>query len=201
MELPETCRYKADKHWNCPQWFCGVVSDKTPKFETYMLWSMNSRIHHDYLTSFNFSSPSLTWNLKLMVSKRNLLFQGVIFRFHVKLWEGFQLNVSSFFFHDIFFLKYSLDISGYPIMQSWLDTRAGWDSKPGDLRRFPTGTPILFLGSWFIFRVCRMKWQPQILRKLLFLVLPLWFSKRSEVSKWKVYCRCSNKKVSHCKPV
>jgi len=33
-------------------------------------------------------------------------------------------------------VKYSLDISGYQIKQSWLDTRAGWDSKPGDLRRF-----------------------------------------------------------------
>ena len=33
-------------------------------------------------------SQSLTWNLKMMVSKRNLLFQVVIFRFHVKLWEG-----------------------------------------------------------------------------------------------------------------
>ena len=28
---------------------------------------------------------SLTWNLKLMVSNRNLLFQGLIYRFHVKL--------------------------------------------------------------------------------------------------------------------
>ena len=28
---------------------------------------------------------SLTWNLKRMVSKRNLLFQEIIFRFHVKL--------------------------------------------------------------------------------------------------------------------
>ena len=27
---------------------------------------------------------SLTWNLKMMISKRNLLFQGLIFRFHVK---------------------------------------------------------------------------------------------------------------------
>ena len=39
----------------------------------------------------------LTWNLKLIVSKRNLLFQGLIFRFHVKLW-GFisimRYNVS-----------------------------------------------------------------------------------------------------------
>ena len=29
-----------------------------------------------------------TWNLKRMVSKRNLLFKGAIFRFHVKIWEG-----------------------------------------------------------------------------------------------------------------
>ena len=34
------------------------------------------------------SKNSLTWNLKVMVSKRNLLFQGAIYRFHVKLWEG-----------------------------------------------------------------------------------------------------------------
>ena len=33
-------------------------------------------------------SPNLAWNLKMMVSKRNLLFQGAIFRFHVKLCEG-----------------------------------------------------------------------------------------------------------------
>ena len=38
-------------------------------------------------------SPSLTWHLKMMVSKRNLLFQGAIFRFHVKLWEGILLMV------------------------------------------------------------------------------------------------------------
>ena len=30
----------------------------------------------------------------MMVSKRNLLFQGAIFRFHVKLWEGRFLEVS-----------------------------------------------------------------------------------------------------------
>ena len=43
-------------------------------------------------------SPSLTWNLKMMVSKRNLLFQGAIFRFHVKLWEGMFFEVSVVFF-------------------------------------------------------------------------------------------------------
>ena len=30
---------------------------------------------------------SLTWNLKMMISKRNLLFRGLMYRFHVKL-EG-----------------------------------------------------------------------------------------------------------------
>ena len=35
-------------------------------------------------------SPSLTWNLKMMLSNRNLLFQGLIFRFHVKLQECSQ---------------------------------------------------------------------------------------------------------------
>ncbi len=39
--------------------------------------------------------PSLRWNLKMMVSKRNLLFQGAIFRFHVKLWEGKQQHDES----------------------------------------------------------------------------------------------------------
>ena len=32
-----------------------------------------------------YTPQSLTWNLKMMVSKRNLLFQGLIFRFHAKL--------------------------------------------------------------------------------------------------------------------
>ena len=40
-------------------------------------------------------SPSLTWNLKMMVSKRNLLFRGTIFRFYVKLWEGYLKKKSA----------------------------------------------------------------------------------------------------------
>jgi len=32
----------------------------------------------------NILPQNLTWNLKMMVSKRNLLFQGLLFRFHVK---------------------------------------------------------------------------------------------------------------------
>ena len=42
----------------------------------------------------NIHSQSLTWNLKMMVSKRNLLFQGLIFRFHVNLWGCSDFNVT-----------------------------------------------------------------------------------------------------------
>jgi len=40
------------------------------------------------MNNVDLPSQSLTWNLKMMVSKRNLLFQGAIFRFHVKFWEA-----------------------------------------------------------------------------------------------------------------
>ena len=36
---------------------------------------------------FQVPPQNLTWNLKMMVSKRNLLLQGLLFRFHVKF-EG-----------------------------------------------------------------------------------------------------------------
>ena len=65
-------------------------------------------------------------------------------------------------------------ISDHAVL-AWYKGRLGfktWRSK-----EIPYWNTYPFLGSWFIFRVCRMKWQPQILRKLLFLVLPLWFSK------------------------
>ena len=42
--------------------------------------------------------PSLTWNLKMMVSKRNLFFQGAIFRFHVKLWMIIRIHTLNKFF-------------------------------------------------------------------------------------------------------
>ena len=35
----------------------------------------------------------LTWNLERMVCNRNLLFQGVIFRFHIKLWQGIKIGL------------------------------------------------------------------------------------------------------------
>ena len=38
---------------------------------------------------------NLTWNLKMMVSKRNLLFQGLLFRFHVKFQGGYPPETTS----------------------------------------------------------------------------------------------------------
>ena len=47
----------------------------------------------------NLHPKNSTWNLKMMVSKKNLLFQGDIFRFHVKLqgcnWCFFQETASA----------------------------------------------------------------------------------------------------------
>ena len=34
---------------------------------------------------FLYTPKILTWNLKIMVAKRTFLFQGLIFRFHVKI--------------------------------------------------------------------------------------------------------------------
>ena len=56
---------------------------------TCMLEGLPLKNDEKHYTSFslgNLKHPqSLRWNLKMMVSKRNLLFQGVIFRLHVKL--------------------------------------------------------------------------------------------------------------------
>ena len=70
------------------------------KINLWVEWAAFSLTHHGHpkktvttkrriaVCAFYLPSPSLTWNLKMMVSTRNLLFQGVIFRFHVQLWEG-----------------------------------------------------------------------------------------------------------------
>jgi len=47
--------------------------------EKYTLEFLNQIKFKGYIHPRN-----LTWNLKMMVSKRNLLFQGLLFGFHVK---------------------------------------------------------------------------------------------------------------------
>ena len=46
------------------------------------------------LTAENVHPRNLTWNLKIMVSKWTFLFQGLIFRFHVKFRGVTQFNKS-----------------------------------------------------------------------------------------------------------
>ena len=54
--------------------------------------------YNDYIRSIHPQIPqSLTWNLKMMVSNRNLLFQGLIFRFHVNL-QGCTYFTIHFYF-------------------------------------------------------------------------------------------------------
>ena len=62
--------------------------------------------------------PSLTWNLKMMVSKRNLLFHWLIFRFHVKLQGSTSIfpknRFQSLFIFTIYCILYTIQkhISG-----------------------------------------------------------------------------------------
>ena len=56
-------------------------------------WIVIGSIHWRHPESLH--TQSLTWNLRMMVSKRNLLFQGLIFRFHIKLQgcQGFSFKL------------------------------------------------------------------------------------------------------------
>ena len=57
----------------------------------------------------------------MMVSKRNLLFQGAIFRFHVKLWEGMFHQIETHIFefvkfwglHQVSFLDFTGKVEGF----------------------------------------------------------------------------------------
>ena len=44
-------------------------------------------------SQMNLLPRNLTWNLKMMVSKRNLLFQGLLFRFNVKFQACRRFNL------------------------------------------------------------------------------------------------------------
>ena len=58
-------------------------------------------VRSGFPNSINTIHPwSLTWNLKIMASKRNLLFQGRIFRFHVKL-QGCELPMPTSSVHSV----------------------------------------------------------------------------------------------------
>ena len=91
-------------------------------------------------------ASSLTWNLKMMVSKRNLLFQGAIFRFHVKLWEANFSNSWTIHFRS---------------QLNSLQTLKMFEvSEP---RFCNLVYPLFFLGSWVTNRDLRSKNHPKIL--------------------------------------
>ena len=50
--------------------------------------------------------PKLTWNLEMMVSNRNLLFQGSIFRFHV-CFGGVYIFISVIFLGKLYIFSTS----------------------------------------------------------------------------------------------
>ena len=69
--------------WSFSLFLFGVKTLKFPCLLILAEWSKNT-VPHVWDSCF-IPSQSLTWNLKMIVSNRNLLFQGLIFRFHVKL--------------------------------------------------------------------------------------------------------------------
>ena len=70
-----------------------VTPDKMMMRELFhdMLRMMQVFSHTMEMFDVDIHPRSLTWNLKMMVSNRNLLFQGLIFRFHVNL-QGCNMN-------------------------------------------------------------------------------------------------------------
>ena len=69
----------------------GKSKNYSPKWWFTMVHSNRQNKH----PSLRLHPQRLTWNLKMMVSKRNLLFQELIFRFHVNL-QGCTCFFSTF---------------------------------------------------------------------------------------------------------
>ena len=100
--------------WTCepflPGTFCaGRISKQNMTWVSYkktnwglrLLWKLgytffgrDSQFLNGYVRWFRppkkyFHPPNLTWNLRMMVSERNLLFQGPYYRFHVRFQASF----------------------------------------------------------------------------------------------------------------
>ena len=79
------------------------VNTSTPEFSyTRSWWKPNKKgdlirqLRWIQCTKMWLHPRKLTWNLKRMVSKRNLLFQGSIFRFHVSFRGSTNQNAHTF---------------------------------------------------------------------------------------------------------
>ena len=57
------------------------------------------------VVSFDFPSQSLTWNLKMAPWNRRFLLETIIFRFHVKLGEGWTSGFDLFFGKKLFWSR------------------------------------------------------------------------------------------------
>ena len=72
---------------------------------------------------------NLTWNLKMMVSKRNHLFQGLLFRFHVKFQGCNDLESGS---RHSFLEQYNYVVAGFgPNPSGKYANRQNWIILPG----------------------------------------------------------------------
>ena len=75
--------------WLYPLGIRGVIVNEIgmrpmiTQFQQEFIWPIASRCHVVHMAFLLIHPQKLTWNLEMMVSNRNLLFQGSIFRFHV----------------------------------------------------------------------------------------------------------------------
>ena len=101
--------------WNLPRFFLGSThatrhsSDRlfTPSLGEIWRWNQcGMYISYRCPVGSEYPPRNLTWNLKMMVSKRNLLFQGLLFRFHVKFqgckWLGSKWVISPTLINGVF---------------------------------------------------------------------------------------------------
>ena len=62
---------------------CPVGQEMLQWIKIYFDRNFQGALHMRYVDVYRIHPKKLTWNLEMMVSNRNLLFQGPIFRFHV----------------------------------------------------------------------------------------------------------------------
>ena len=86
-------------------------------------WFLGKKGSRVVIHAWRLHPRKLTWNLKMMVSKRNLLFEGFIFRFHVKL-QGCRFFGVAFAGHLL--SKYVLILKNECLGWCCWDCTRGW---------------------------------------------------------------------------
>ena len=146
------CLYYPKKKWSCNPKIGGVGR--------CFSFSMGNILEGSKPLAFRgvIHPQSLTWNLKMMVSKRNLLFQGLIFRFHVKL-PGcisssnqkivltFSRQLASWFSRAEIFQGWS-----FPPWMNFLGKKRTWPMvEPNNFWQNPNKMRATFWKYWQIF--------------------------------------------------